>query len=151
MSDYLYVSWNKLNELGYVEEAEEDFEVRLVPAVNEGATSYYIEYLSDQFKWERVTEEPIHFLGQHLVEASKNSVLSQIMGVAEVAKFLGVDKRVLAVMIERNQFIPPVIELEATPIWLKPDVMNWKAIQGNKKITAHRPEFMDKKKQVKQS
>lgn len=133
MSHQIYLNWNTLAKIDLAEESEHDYSVRLTHIVDEGPTSYRLEYETVDGDWRVAENAPIlHLTGQQIVEAEEGGLLKQIMGTEETAKAIGMEKNAFAVLVQRGQFIPPATRIAATPIWLRPDVMRWKAKQKGK-------------------
>lgn len=147
MAHTIMTSWNTIASTGLCESADKDFSIRLVHEMQEGPTAYRIEIEHVDGTWHPYGET-LHLTGQQIAEAEGGGLLRQLMGVAEVSRALGIDKRELAVMIQRGQFIRPATTLDATPIWLRPDVMKWRGSKG--KIEAKGEDKDKEKKNAKE-
>lgn len=53
-----------------------------------------------------------------------------LMGVAEVAKLLGVSRQRVQQLARRTDFPEPVARLAATPVWESEDVEQWARERG---------------------
>lgn len=125
---YIYGSWNDLAGIELCERSSVDFSVRLKREVSKGPTAFSLQVETPDGGWDAsmYEGEVFHLTADQIMESSESGLLRQIMGVEEVSKALGIEKREFAVMVQRGQFIKPAMNIAASPIWLRPDVEAWK-------------------------
>lgn len=49
----------------------------------------------------------------------------QLLGTSDVAKFTGIDRRIIAVYKNRPTFPDPICYIGLRPVWFKPDIEKW--------------------------
>lgn len=126
----IHTTRNRLASQNLCEGRESDEAVILTRRISEGITAYAIESQKDG-SW--VDEGTVHLTADQIYEETSNGILSSLMGEEELAKRLGMDKRVLNVLLSRGKMVKPVKRLACGPLFLASDVDAWIAKNGKPK------------------
>lgn len=125
---YVYTTADRLNlEVGT--SLPEGVDCRLSYALHEGADAYTVDILQEA-GWVS-TNTVVHLNNQQLYEEEHAGILNSICGLEELASKLGLDKRVVSVLMKRGQMVKPFKDLACGPLFLQSDIDEW--MSKNKK------------------
>lgn len=106
-------------------------QIQLTHHMSEGITGYTVSVKINE-EWVP-QEEKLHLTADTIAEAVSSGILNSLMGEDELAKRLGMDKRVLNVLLSRGKMVKPVKRLACGPLFLSSDVDEWIAKNGKPK------------------
>ena len=63
---------------------------------------------------------------------TRTTVADELVGVAEVADLIGVERNTVTGYVAREQIVEPLARLRCGPVWLRRDIERWDARRPGK-------------------